>query len=54
MDSLVEVRNKYLDNTLVPYGKRFLCLGGFFVTKVGDICIRGVNKVLNTITIILD
>ena len=44
----------YTDKIVVPYGKIFQCLGGFFVIKVSDIHINGDNKVLNKITIIVD
>ena len=34
MNSVVKVTNKDPDKIVVPYGKRFLCLVGYFGTKV--------------------
>ena len=54
MDLVVEIGDKDMDNILVPYGKRVQYLGGFFVTRVWDIRIICVEKVFNTIKIIVD
>ena len=54
MDLVLEVRNKYLDKILVPYGNIFQCLGGYFVPNIWDIRFSGVDKVFDTITLIVD
>ena len=54
MDLILEVRNKDRDKIRIPYGNKFQCLGGCFVTKVCISVSEIVDKVLNTITVIMD
>ena len=53
IDYIFKISNKGPDEVLVPYGKRFQFLGGFFITKVLHICFNDVKEVFNTFIAIL-
>ena len=53
IDYIFKISNKGPDEVLVPYGKRFQFLGGFFITKVLHICVNDVKEVFNTFIAIL-
>ena len=51
--SIIKIFNKGPDEVLVLYGSIFKLLGGCFIKKVLDICVRDVHKVFNTFLAIL-
>ena len=52
MNLVLEVRNKYQDNIMVPRGKISQCLGECLVIKVWYIRVSDSDKVFNTFTVI--
>ena len=54
MDCVLNAKNKYPDNIIMSFGKRFQCFSVCCLTDIWYICIRYVDKAFNTFIVIVD